>query len=210
MTHLFPSRSTLTRRALFFGGASLLGGCSAISALDAAATPLDTYDLGPASGTQTGPRTAATLLVARPEAAAPIATDRLMIRPTPAAVTYLPDARWSDDLPVVVQSLLIRSIAATGRIGYVGKTDGGPVPDTVLLVRIDAFEVEVAGPETYIARIDITLTAIDDRSQTVKASRSFAQSAGVSDTMPATIVAGFQRVVDVLAPAMADWAAARA
>jgi cholesterol transport system auxiliary component len=208
MTH--PTCSQLTRRMALLGGAAFLGGCSAISALDAAATPLDTYDLRPASGAQAGPRSAATLLVALPEAAAPIGTDRLMIRPGPASVTYLPDARWSDDLPVVIQSVLIRSISGTGRVGYAGRTDGGPVADTVLLVRIDTFEVEVTTTDTFVAHVDITLTALDDRTQEVKASRSFTQSTAVPDTTPAAIVAGFQRIIDAIAPAMADWATARA
>jgi hypothetical protein len=32
----------------------------------------------------------------------------------------------------------------------------------------------------------------------------------VPDTTPAAIVAGFQRIIDAIAPAMADWATARA
>ncbi|WP_372805579.1 ABC-type transport auxiliary lipoprotein family protein [Loktanella salsilacus] len=203
MTHL-------SRRMALLGGAALLGGCSAISALDAAATPLDTYDLRPASGAASGRSSAATLLVALPEAAAPIGTDRLMIRPAPASVTYLPDARWSDDLPVVMQSVLVRSISGTDRVAYAGRTDGGPVTDTVLLVRIDMFEVEVTAPDKLVAHIDITLTAIDDRTQAVKASRRFAQSAAVPNSTPTAIVSGFQRIIDVIAPQMADWAAGQA
>ncbi len=210
MTLAKTGHSNLTRRATFLGAASLLGGCSAISALDAASRPLDTYDLSPAAGTTNGPRASATLLIARPEAAAPIATDRLMIRPSSAAVTYLPDARWSDDLPVVVQSVLIRSISGTGRIGYVGRTDGGPVPDTVLLVRIDAFEVTVTATDTFVARVDITLTALDDRTQTVRTTRTFTQTTPVPNATPTAVVAAFQSIINVLAPAMADWAVASA
>ncbi|SEN55727.1 cholesterol transport system auxiliary component [Loktanella fryxellensis] len=201
MTH-----TILTRRMALLGGVALLGGCSALSALDAAAVPLDTYDLQPTPGATTGPRSAATLLVTLPEAAAPLSTDRLMIRPQPASITYLPDARWSDTLPIVIQSILIRSIAGTGRVGFVGRTDGGPVPDRVLLVRIDRFEVAVTAPDTFTAQVDITLTAIDDRTQAVIGGRTFAQMARATDASPAAVVAAFQRTMDVLTPAMADWA----
>ncbi len=206
MTHRVLTPTTLTRRMALAGGAALLGGCSALSALDAASQPLDTYDLQPVAGALTGPRRAGTILVTLPEAAAPLSTDRVMIRPQPSSVTYLPDARWSDTLPIVVQSLLIRSIAGTGRVGYAGRTDGGPVADTVLLVRIDRFEVAVTAADTFVAQVDMTLTAIDDRSQTVIAARSFAQAAQATDVSPVAVVAAFQRIIDVLTPAMADWA----
>ena len=94
---------TLSRRVALLGGISALGGCSAVSALNSAAQPLDTYDLLPANGSQTGRRTSRTMLVARPEASAAIATDRIMIMPGAASITYLPDARWSDELPLVLQ-----------------------------------------------------------------------------------------------------------
>lgn len=200
---------TLTRRIALLGMASVLGGCSAVSALNSAAKTLDTYDLMPAVGAKTGRRSGATLLIARPEASSALGTDRIMIKPDAQSITYLPNARWSDELPLVVQSLLVRSISGTGRIGYVGRSDGGPVPTTALLVRLDAFDVAVLD-QGFEVRVDIALTLLDDKAQTVIASRGFAQNAAVAQDDPASIVAGFQRILDVLLPAMADWAVARA
>jgi cholesterol transport system auxiliary component len=195
----------LTRRIALLAAISALSGCSAVSALNSAAQPLDTYDLSPAAGAKTGRRTAHTLLVARPEAPAAIATDRIMVKPGPVAITYLPDARWTDETPLVVQSLLIRSISATGRIGYVGRSDGGPVPDTALLVRMDAFQVNVSPDGGFSVEIDVALTVLNDRDQRVIVTRSFAQSAAAANDSPESIVAAFQGVLDQLLPAMADW-----
>ena len=47
-----------------------LGGCSAVSALNSASRPLDTYDLLPVAGSKSGRRTTRTLLVATPAASA--------------------------------------------------------------------------------------------------------------------------------------------
>ena len=201
---------TLTRRTALLGMVSTLGGCSALSALNSAATALDTYDLLPVAGSKTGRRSGSTLLVARPEASGAIATDRIMIKPDTQSITYLPDARWSDELPLVVQSLLIRSISGTGRIAYVGRSDGGPVPDTALLVRIDAFQVAVLADKRFEVTVDIGLTLLSDKDQRVIATRSFAQTAQASESTPATIVAAFQRVLDITLPAIADWVVARA
>ena len=200
---------SLTRRTALLGAVCSLGGCSAISSLNAATEPLDTFDLRPASGSKAGGRRSRTLLIARPQASAALATDRILIKPDPAAVTYLPDARWSDELPAVFQSLLIRSISDTGRIAYVGRTDAGPVPDKALLVRIDAFEVNALADGTFQAQVDVDLTLINDKDQRVVASRRFSQSGTRLDDSPKAIVAMFQNVLDTLLPTMADWAIQR-
>jgi cholesterol transport system auxiliary component len=192
------------------GGAVALGGCSAVSALNSAGTALDTYDLTPRSGSTTGRQTQRTLLVALPDATAAISTDRILVRPNAVAITYLPDGRWTAELPRVVQSLLVRSISATGRIGYVGPSEGGPVPDSALLTRIDRFGVTIGADGIVVAEVDMTLTVLDDRDQRVLATRRFDESVPVADDGAAAIVVGFQTIMDSLLPAMADWVLASA
>lgn len=200
----------MTRRVALLGGTVALAGCGAVAALSSAGTPLDTFDLVPAPGNAAGRQTQRSLLVALPDAPAALAVDRIMVRPAAAAVTYLPQARWADDLPRVVQNLLVRSISATGRIGYVGRSDGGPVPDSALLTRIDAFEVTLGADGSFTAAVDLTLTVLDDRDQRAIGTQRFAQSVQVADDSAAAIVAGFQALLDNLLPAMADWALAQA
>ncbi|WP_299560691.1 ABC-type transport auxiliary lipoprotein family protein [uncultured Sulfitobacter sp.] len=200
----------LSRRAALTGAVCVLGGCSALSSLNSASEPLDTYDLRPAAGSKAGRRTSRTLLVARPDAPAAMSTDRIMVKPAAAAITYLPDARWSDEAPLVLQSLLIRSIAGTDRIGYVGRSEGGPVPDTALLVRMDEFEVTVMPEGMLNVGIDVALTLLSDRDQRVIANRSFSGTAIAPDDSALSIVRAFQSALDTLLPEMADWAVARA
>ena len=198
-------RLKLTRRAMLLGPAFTLAGCGAITSLNDASRPLDTYLLSPAVGATSGRRTSRTIAVARPDASAAIATDRIMVKSGVASISYLPDARWSDELPAVVQSLLIRSISGTGRIGYVGKSEGGPVPDVALLVRIDAFEVVANGDGTLKAVMDMTLTVMTDRTQAVIATRGFTQSAVVADDSADTITIAFQSMLDELLPEISNW-----
>jgi len=195
----------VTRRATLLGAIAALGGCSAVSALNSASRPLDTYDLLPVAGSKSGRRTTRTLLVTQPAASAAIATDRIMIKPDAAAITYLPDARWSDEAPLVLQSLLIRSISGTGRIGYVGQSDGGPVPDTALLVRMDAFHVNILDDGQANALIDLNLTVLDDREQRVISTRNFVGSHVAGGNTPVAIVAAFQNNLDTLLPSISDW-----
>ena len=199
----------LTRRMALVGALYTASACSTLSSLNAAATPLDTYDLAPAAGSKRGGQTSRTLLVARPQASAALATDRIMIKPDLASITYLPDARWSDELPAVLQTLLIRSISETGRIAYVGRSDAGPVPDKALLVRIDAFEVNVLGDSTFAVSVDIDLTIVNDRDQRIVASKRFSGSSQTSSDQARSIVAGFQTIMNDLLPSMSDWTVQR-
>ncbi|WP_298864326.1 ABC-type transport auxiliary lipoprotein family protein [uncultured Sulfitobacter sp.] len=199
----------LTRRMALTGAFLSLSGCSAITSLNAAAKPLNTYDLRPVTGAKRGGKSSRTLLVALPQATAALATDRIMIKPDAAAITYLPNARWSDELPAVIQSLLIRSVSATGRVAYVGAVGAGPVPDKALLVRIDAFDVTVLPDGTFEATADFDLTLINDRDQRIVASRRFSQSASVESDTPEAIVSAFQGLLDDLLPLMTDWTTQR-
>ncbi|MEM7642997.1 MAG: ABC-type transport auxiliary lipoprotein family protein [Pseudomonadota bacterium] len=199
--------SVLPRRAILLA-LPALSGCAAIGALipdDA----LPTYDLAPVPG-RTGARRSRVLAVPRPDAPAAIATDRILIKPDPLTVAYLPDARWSDEVPALVQSLAIRSIAATGRIGHVGAADSGPIPDVALLLRIDAFQAEPAPDAATIpVRIALAATLVRDEDQSLLASRNFTGEAMAASDSPAAIIPAFQTAIAVILPALADWTASQ-
>ena len=196
----------MNRRTVILGMVSSISSCGTLSALSEASEPLDTYDLLPAAGSKRGKRTSRTLLVARPQASAALATDRIVIKPDPAAITYLPDARWSDELPAMLQNLLVRSISETDRVAYVGISEGGPVPDKALLVRIDAFEVEALKDGTFEVRVDVFLSMVNDRDQRVTGSRRFAQTETTAANQTREIVTAFQAIMNVLLPEMSGWA----
>ncbi|WP_102107638.1 ABC-type transport auxiliary lipoprotein family protein [Oceaniglobus roseus] len=203
------ARHAPTRRLVLLGGLAALSGCSAVSALNSAAVPLDTYDLSPPPAGPAGRGGGTTLLIARPEASAALTSDRIMVRPDPAAIAYLPAAQWSDEAPLLVQSLLVRTLAGTGRLGYVGRSEGGPVPDVVALARLDAFEIEVAPDGALTARTAIALSLIRDRDQRVIGGRRFEATAPAADDSPKAVVAAFQAAMDRLLPEIAGWTVAR-
>lgn len=195
----------LSRRAAMAGALTMLSGCAALSALGGGGKVLDTYDLNPASGAAGGRRSSRRLVVARPEAPAAIATDRILVKPNPRSITYLPDARWSAEAPLLIQSLLIRSISATGRLGYVGQVENGPVADRVLLARVDAFQAEADEARNLKARVELALTLLNDADQSLIASRSFSGSAAVPGDSPDAVVAAFQTVMDQILLNAAAW-----
>lgn len=194
----------LNRRALVLG-ALALPGCTAIDTLNSAAAPRDTYALQPVTAPDQGSRRAGNLLVLLPAAPADIATDRILIRTDPLSVAYLPQARWVDQVPQMLQSVLIRSLAATGKIGFVGAQGSGPVPDVVLLTRIDSFGVDKRASGDFAVSVAIDLTLLRDRDQRVMANTRFASDLAVADDRARTIALGFQQVLDTLLPQAVGW-----
>lgn len=197
-------------RRFFLLGTLGLPGCAALNTLNDAATPLATFALQPVSVATQRARSSRTMLVLEPTAPAAIATDRILIKPQPLSVTYLPDARWADAVPQMLQSILIQSLADSGAIGFVGAQGAGPVPDTVLLTRIDAFEVNVLADGTYQVQVSLDLTVLRDRDQRVLGSRRSAQSLTISNDRPEVISQAFQQLLNDLLPAAVAWVASTA
>jgi ABC-type uncharacterized transport system auxiliary subunit len=200
---------TVSRR-LFTLGALALPGCTALELLNPSEDVRDIYELQPVSlPPQTG-RSRRSLMVLMPQAPAAITTERILIKRDPLAVTYLPDARWSDSVPQMMQSVLIRTLASDGRIGFVGAQGSGPVPDTVLLTRIDAFEVTAQGDGLFEARVAMEMTVLRDRDQRVLGTRRFADAIVLADDQADTIARAFQQLLDGLLPQAGGWVLARA
>lgn len=189
-------------------------GCNTIASLEQSATTLDTFDIAPVEMTGGGARGRTTLLVLEPAAPAALSTDRILIRSSPQSVTYLPDGRWVDDLPLMLQSLLIRTLSGSGQIGFVGAANAGPVPDSVLLTRIDRFDVAVSQNETgqrqFMAHVAFELTVLRDRDQQIMGSRTLARSIPLPSDTVTVIVAGFQSLTDALLPDAVRWIAVTA
>lgn len=200
---------TLSRR-LFTLGALALPGCTALELLSPSADVRDIYELQPVSLPAQAGRSSRNLMVLMPQAPAAIATDRILIKQDPLVVTYLPEASWSDSVPQMMRSVLIRSLASAGRIGFVGAQGSGPVPDTVLLTRIDAFEVTAQGDGRFEAQILMEMTVLRDRDQRVLGTRRLAAALLLADDRAPTIARAFQQLLDGLLPEAATWVLVRA
>lgn len=183
----------------------VLPGCAALSSLDQAARPLAVYDLTPVSVTAPSGRSGLNLLVLEPSAPAAISTNRILIRPAPMAVTYLPDAQWADEVPLMVQSLLIRSLSGTGQIGFVGAPGSGPVPDLVLLGRIDRFEVVRQSDSLFTVGVVLDLSLMRDRDQRIIARRTFQGVVRITQDQSPLIVQSFQNILDDLLAQVTSW-----
>jgi cholesterol transport system auxiliary component len=182
-----------------------LPGCAVVRTLDTASQPMTTFELTPLAGP--GGSSGPTVLVQTPRATGALATERIVIKPNALQVTYLPGAQWVDPTPVHVQSLLVRSIANTGRVSFAGSDPSGPLPDFILLTDITEFEAQVLPPGGAPAQVvlRLTLTVIRDLDGRIVGSRSFTSTVTVADLDELTVVSAFDRAMTALLDEATGW-----
>lgn len=180
-------------------------GCSALSSLDTASKPLNTFELSPLPpGSVSAARSPRHLEVAMPSATGALTSDRIIVKPTPLEVQSLPEARWVNETTQHVQLLLVRSLANSGRFALVTAAGTGPAPDYVLMVDLQSFQAEVRdGSETV--EIRTTMTLLRDTDDKVIASRSFNNSADIAGTLPADAVAAFDQAMTQQLKDVVEW-----
>ena len=196
------------RKACAAAGLALLSGCAAISAVSDAATPLDVFELrAPDSIVVSRGRPAPRdVIIELPTTSGALSTDRIMIRPNALQAQYLPEVRWSDPTPVMVQTLMLRSIEATGAVRYVGRTPLGVSGDYALVTEVVDFQADVA-PETDSATVQITLLVrvVRERDASIVASRRFTASMPSNSTETKAVIDAFSGASDEVFRDLALW-----
>jgi cholesterol transport system auxiliary component len=194
------------RFALASAVALVLTGCGAISALDDATTTLSVYDLRAADQPRAARQTDTHIIVELPNASGALDTDRIMIRPDPLQAQYLPDVRWSDPVPAMVQTLMLRSLESTDAASYVGRRPLGPGGDFAVLTELVDFQAELdPGGETATVRVEMIVRLLRERDTRVVASRTFRASAVAPSTETPAVVAAFDTAVEALMTAFTSW-----
>ena len=175
----------------------LLAGCGAISSLSKASEEFDAYTLSPAS--TAGPPVAGSrhLIVELPSSAGALGSDRILIKPVPFQAQYLPDGRWSEPAPALVQTLLIASFQNLGGFRLVGRIANGLNPDYTLMSELQEFQVEPLGvePAGFVIKVGMMMTLIRESDRRIVASRRFAASEAVGSDDTPQLVVGFDRAL---------------
>ena len=187
----------------------LLGACGTLSALGDATTPSDIYELSTPTDLplRQGRPQARDIIVEVPNTGGALATDRIMIRPAPLQAQYLPDVRWSDDAPVMLQTLMLRALNRTGAFEYVGRRPLGPGGDFAIVTELVDFEA-VLGPDEDSARVEVRMIVriVRERDVRIIASRSFAASANAPSLDDADLVEAFDSATATVISEFAEWA----
>lgn len=144
-------------------GSLLLAGCgggSAPTTYDLSA-PRDFGRIGGGGGV---------LIVAQPTAVQALDSDRLIVKDSSGALSFLGGAQWADRVPNLVQTRLIQTFENGSRIAAVGRPGERIVPDFQLNTDIRAFNIDAASGQ---AVVEITAKLIGDRTGKVQRAKLF-------------------------------------
>lgn len=175
----------------------MLSACGVLSSLSDAGRELDAYTLSPAEGKDGAPSGSLHLVVELPTSTGAIGTDRILIKPVPYQAQYLPDGRWSEAAPILVQNLLVASFQNISGFRLVGRTGAGLMPDYTLMTELQEFQAEPAGPDSkdFTVKVSVLVTLIRESDRHIVASRRIAATSTVASDEAVDLVAGFDRVM---------------
>ena len=185
-----------------------LSGCGALGALSDVATVPSVYDISaPQNGpvAQGGPL-ARDVIVELPTTSGVIDNDRIMIRPAANQAEYLPDARWGDEVPVMLQTLMVRSLENTNGLRYVGRRPLAGSGDFAIVTELVDFQAELLpGGETAVVSIRMTSRIVRELDASIIASRTFVARQAAASTATPVLVDAFDRAAQVVLLEFADW-----
>jgi phospholipid/cholesterol/gamma-HCH transport system substrate-binding protein len=159
------------------------------------------YDLAAATALPPAPEEAPSWLLVVPEPTTLMGfnTDKILLQPSAGESVPVANARWGDNLPILVQAKVIQSFENAGYAKSVSRTRDGVAGDYQLLIDIRRFQIATAS-EPGTAEIDFMVKILDKEGKIVNAS-SFQGSAPVTGTG----AQGYVNAVDeVFAKLMSD------
>ncbi len=160
----------LSARALALVLATTVASCASL--LGGGGPPPDIFDLtAPAEFADVKARPRAQLLVPAPTAISALASQRVVVRERGGQIVYFANTSWSDSLPALVQTKLIRAFENSGRTKAVGRPGESLAIDYQVIVDIRAFELDVSAGRT--AHVELGVKLLDDRSGRVRATKVF-------------------------------------
>ena len=190
----------------------LLSGCGALSSLSEASEELDAYTLSPATSEGSAAAGRGHLIVELPTSAGALGTDRILIKPIPFQAQYLPDGRWSEPAPALVQTLLVASFQNLGGFRLVGRTGAGLMPDYTLMTELQEFQAEPAGSAAaeITVRVSVMLTLIRESDRRILATRRISVAETAASDATTVVVGAFDSALQTVLREAVLWTRAQA
>jgi cholesterol transport system auxiliary component len=148
--------------------AALAGACSS--------SPPTTYDLTAPRQAARGGALGAQIAVAEPVAVQALEAERILVKDSSGAISFLGGAQWADRLPRLIQARLIQTFENASRIRAVSRPTDRITPDYQLTSEIRAFQIDAA---TNQAVVEMSVKLVNDRSGRIATARVFSARSAV-------------------------------
>lgn len=145
------------------------------------------------------------LLVAKPVAGQWLDSDRISVRPAPGAVQVYKGASWSESVPDMVQTALVRTLEDSGKILSVSRPGAGVRGEYQLLTEIRAFESVYGQAGQPQATVEIYAKLVHTADGHAIAARSFTETETASSEDVGVVVDAFSRAMERATRQIAGW-----
>lgn len=112
----------------------------------------------------------ATLVVAEPTTVQALDSDRVIVKDSTGALSFLGGAQWADRVPKLVQVRLIQTFENGNRLGSVARPGDRITPEVQLVTDIRSFNIDAANGT---AVVEITAKLVGDRTGDIRRARLF-------------------------------------
>ena len=173
----YPATKARCLTAFVLVASALLAGCGG-------STPT-TFDLSAPSGFGRVGGSRAVMVVAEPTAVQALDSDRVIVKDSSGALSFVGGAQWADRIPALVQARLIQTFENASRVGSVSAPGQRIQPDVQLNTDIRSFNIDAASGTAVVA---ITAKIVGDRTGQIQRARLFSARvpAGAVDGAGAT------------------------
>lgn len=136
------------------------------------------------------------LVVEMPNAATSLDTPRIALQRTPFTLEYYAGSAWTDNAPLMVQTLLIESFESTRSITAVGREGVGLRPDYVLKTDLREFEaIYEDGSANPVIWVRINAKVVKMPERRIVSSATFERREASSGTKLPDVVAAFDEAL---------------
>lgn len=187
---------------------ALLPGCSAISALNSATETLQAFELRPvAQQVRAARRLPTHLTVELPTTSGALMNDRVLIRPNTVEAGYLPGAQWTDEVPGMVQTMIVRTLNGSKGYEYVGREPLGLNGDYALLIELLDLQAEIVpgDPETVMTRLTMTAQVVREQDARVISNARFAATSPAASDNAADVINALNTAANQIMPRLTRW-----
>ena len=145
------------------------------------------------------------LVIDEPTASTALDTDRILVRPGNSEIKYFAGARWSERVPRLIQSQLLRGFDKSGAIVGVGRQAIGLHGDYELQGELSTFDTIYSGATTPTTEIVVNFKVVRQPGEIIIASRNFEQSERAGAPSLAAITTSFGDVLSAIVNQAVPW-----
>lgn len=145
----------------------------------------------------------AQILVPEPRALQALSTAKIPVKPTPLTLAYYPEVALQDEIPKVLQRVILDTFQNSGKVQAVGLPGESLLINYQVVTEVRAFQAETFGTDS--ARVEVFAKLLNDANGRVVANRAFTALVPLPGDGADDAAAGLNLAAQALAVELVEW-----